>query len=139
MKKLLTALAAVFALALVGVMSSCVQNDSDKYPELIQYYCCYGDDDWTAHESLAKTLMSYNGSEYEITITTERKNQRFEITKGAGYSIEYMSEAADDETASTFSRTENNGFGGMQTVLPAAGDYYITFNASTEKYHVEAK
>lgn len=144
MKKIFTAFLAVLA----GLfLASCEMRYSETYPELIQYYCCWGDDDWHDHSEPALTLMTYNSSTglYEITIETKKKNQRFEITKGASYSIEYMFDAkgvcsADDDTIANFPKAKDNNFGSLQTEMPKANqNYVVTFNAKTEKYNLSEK
>ena len=147
MKKIVSLIATVFALVTIGLMTSCVQNYNGAYPELTQYYCCWGDNvKWNDHGDVAKTLMTYDAASgvYSIEVTTERKNQRFEITKGAGYTIEYMFDAkgvcsADDETIANFPKAKDNGFGSLQTVMPTVGTYAITFDPVTEKYNLSEK
>lgn len=144
MKKIFT----IFLALLAGLLlASCEMQYSEEYPELIQYYCCWGDSDWNDHSDPSLTLMSYNSSTglYEIEINTTKKNQRFEITKGAGYSIEYMADckgvcSADDDTLANFPKVKDNGFGSMQTCMPKANTTYkVTFNAQTEKYNLSEK
>lgn len=103
-------------------------------------------DEWNAHDKTALTLMTYDASsgKYSIEVETEKKNQRFEITKGASYSIEYMADAkgvqsADADTQANFAKTMDNGYGSLQTVLPTVGTYVITFDPATETYNVAAK
>ena len=154
MKKIFTALAAVFALALVGVMSSCVQNYEGQYPELTQYYCCWSDPDagsdmWYNWTTPSKTLMTYDSGAgvYKIEIETKRKNEHFEITKGATYDVyEYCyfnknkeTYHQDEANQAVFGKTVKNGFGSFHTVLPKPAKYVITFNAKTEKYSVAEK
>ncbi|MBQ1984493.1 MAG: hypothetical protein II232_07700, partial [Spirochaetaceae bacterium] len=77
MKKIFT----MFLALLAGLLlASCEMQYSEEYPELIQYYCCWGDSDWNDHSDPSLTLMSYNSSTglYEIEINTTKKNQRFE-------------------------------------------------------------
>lgn len=144
MKKIFTAVLALLAGLL---LASCEMKYDTEYPELIQYYCCWGDnDEWNDHSKTSKTLMSYNSSTglYEITIDTEKKNQRFEITKGASYSIEYMADSkgvcsADEDTLANFPKTKDNGYGSQQTVMPKVSTYIVTFNADTEKYNLSEK
>ena len=137
MKKIFTGILALLA---VFFLASCEMKYDTDYPELVQYYCCYGDAaEWNAQT--AKTLMTYNSStaKHEITLETTKKNQRFEITKGASYSIEYMATAADADTQTAFAKTADNGYGSQQTVLPKAGKYLIAFDPATETYSVTAK
>jgi len=144
MKKIFTAVLALLA----GLfLASCEMKYNAEYPELVQYYCCWGDDDWHDHSEPSLTLMTYNSStaKYEIEVETERKNQRFEITKGASYSIEYMYDAkgvcsADDDTIANFPKAKDNNYGSLQTVMPKANTtYVITFDAATEKYNLSEK
>lgn len=138
MKKIITGIIALFALLF---LAGCEMTYGNKYPVLVQYYCCYGDSSGNWKAQTTDTLMTYNAStlKYEITVTTTKKNQRFEITKGASYSIEYMAKDADAATQAAFPKTADNGFGSLQTVLPTAGSYLIAFDASTETYSVTAK
>lgn len=144
MKKLFLGLLAAFA---VFVLASCEMTYDKDYPELIQYYCCWGDDERHAHNEPSLTLMTYNAStaKYEIVVETKRKNQRFEITKGASYSIEYMFDckgvcSADDDTIANFPKAKDNNYGSLQTLMPKANTkYLITFDAATEKYNLSEK
>lgn len=145
MKKFLLSLLAIISMAFL--VTSCEMKYDDDYPELVQYYCCYGNSSgiWYDHAVPNDTLMTYDASsgKYSIEIETEVKNLRFEITKGASYSIEYMADkggvvSADDETLANFPKTADNGYGSLQTVLPNAATYTITFDPSTEKYNVAA-
>ena len=144
MKKIFTAVLALLA----GLfLASCEMKYNAEYPELVQYYCCWGDDDWHAHDEPSLTLMTYNSStsKYEIVVETKKKNQRFEITKGAGYSLEYMFDckgvcSADDDTIANFPKAKDNNYGSLQTVMPKANTkYLITFDAATEKYNLSEK
>lgn len=135
-----------FALFAVFAITSCEMTYDKDYPELIQYYCCWGDSEWNDHSDPSKTLMTYDAASatYSIEIETTKKNQRFEITKGAGYSVEYMFDAKgvcsqDPANQALFPKTADNGFGSLQTVLPTVGTYIITFDATTELYSVAAK
>ena len=150
MKKLIPAIFAVLALAALFVTSGCEMKYAEAYPELIQYYCCWGDaDKWYDHADPSKTLMTYDATNgvYTIEIETLKKNQRFEITKGASYSIEYCyynkntggTCSQDEANIALFPKTLDNSYGSLQTKLPAIGKYVITFDAATEKYSVAAK
>lgn len=146
MKKIFLSLIALFALFTI---TSCEMTYDKDYPELIQYWCCWGDNaKWNDHSNPAKTLMTYNSSNstYVIEVETLSKNQRFEITKGASYSLEYCyfnkntgSYSQDTENQSAFPKTADNGYGSLQTVLPSVGKYIITFDAATALYSVAAK
>lgn len=128
------------ALLAAFLLASCEMTyGENEYDELVQYYCCWGDDDWHEHDEPSLTLMIYEDNVYTIEIETEKKNQRFEITKGSGYSIEYMSDYADADTAATYTKTQDNGFGGKQTVLVNPGTYKISFDPDTETYSVTEK
>lgn len=145
MKKFILGILALISMAFV--VTSCEMKYDKDYPELVQYYCCWGDvNEWNAHDKTALTLMSYDAAsgKYSIEVETEKKNQRFEITKGAGYSVEYMADAkgvqsADADTQANFAKTADNGYGSLQTVLPTVGTYVITFDPATETYNVAAK
>ena len=144
MKKIFTA---VLALLAGLVLASCEMKYDTTYPELVQYFTCWGDsEEWNDHSKSSLTLMTYNSStgKYEIEIETEKKNQRFEITKGASYSIEYMADAkgvcsADDDTLAAFPKVLDNGYGSMQTVMPKPSTYVVTFDPTTEKYNLSEK
>ena len=144
MKKFLLSLFALFA---VFAITSCEMTYDKDYPEYEAYYTCWGDaTEWNDHSNTSKTLMSKDAStgKYFIELETERKNQRFEITAGAGYSIEFMFDhkgvcSADEATIAAFPKTADNGFGSLQTVLPNPGKYVIEFDPVTKLYTVTAK
>lgn len=146
MKKFILGLLALISMAFI--VTSCEMKYDEDYPELVQYYCCYGNSSgtWYDHAVPNNTLMTYDVStgKYSIEIEAKVKNWRFEITKGAGYSIEYMADAkgvqsADAETLANFPKTADSGYGSLQTVLPEATTYVITFDPATEKYNVAIK
>ena len=148
MKKFIFGLLA--ALSLVFAFTGCEMNYGEgEYPALVQYWCCWGDaNDWNDHSDPSKTLMTRDASsgKYTIEVETEKKNQRFEITKGAGYTLEYCyfnknngTYAQDEANHEVFAKTIDNGYGSLQTALPKPGKYTITFDPSTEKYTVAAK
>lgn len=144
MKKFLVSLFALFA---VFAITSCEMTYDKDYPEYEVYYTCWGDSsEWFDHANTAKTLMSKDASsgKYFIELETTKRNQRFEVTKGAGYSLEYMADSkgicsADETTLAAFPKTADNGYGSKQTVLPTAGKYLIEFDPVTELYTVTAK
>lgn len=149
MKKLFSVLAAVFMVAAVSLMTSCVQNYGGAYPELQQYYCCWGDSvDWNDHSDPSKTLMTYDAgtATYSIIIETKKKNQRFEITKGPTYTVaEYCYYDAnskkyyqDEANKALFPKYKDNGVNGsLHSVLPQVGKYKVTFDPATETYKIE--
>lgn len=144
MKKFLLSLFALFA---VFAITSCEMTYDKDYPKYEAYYTCWGDTtEWNEHPNTSKTLMSKDAStgKYFIELETERKNQRFEITAGAGYSIEFMFDhkgvcSADEATIAAFPKTADNGYGSLQTVLPNPGKYVIEFDPVTKLYTVTAK
>lgn len=146
MKKFLISLFALFA---VFAITSCEMTYDKDYPEYIVYYTCWGDNsEWFEHSDTSKTLMTKNLStgKYAIDIETTKKNQRFEITAGAGYSLEYCyfnknnsTYSQDEANHSLFPKTADNGYGSLQTVLPTPGKYLIEFDPVTKLYTVTAK
>ena len=79
-------------------------------------------------------------------VETTKKNQRFEITAGASYSLEYCyfnknnsTYSQDEANHSLFPKTADNGYGSLQTVLPTPGKYLIEFDPVTKLYTVTAK
>jgi len=146
MKKIFTGILALLA---VFFLASCEMKYDTDYPELVQYYCCWGDSEkWNDHSNPSKTLMDYDSgtSTYSISVETTKKNQRFEITKGSGYSIEYCyfnkntsTYSQDAANQALFPKTADNGYGSLQTVLSKPGTYVIAFNTVTETYTVTAK
>lgn len=146
MKKFILSILAVFA---VFAMTSCEMTYDKDYEPLVQYYTCWGDDaEWNDHFDASKTLMAYDASsgKYAIDVETSKRNQRFEITKGVGYTIEYCyfnknngSYSQEEANHSLFPKTKDNGFGSLQTVLPVAGKYLIEFDPVTTLYTVTAK
>ena len=146
MKKIIFGLLALVSLALAFTGCEMTYGENE-YEELTQYWCCWGDaNDWNDHSDPSKTLMVYDASSgtYSIEVETEKKNQRFEITKGASYSLEYCyynknngTYSQDEANHELFPKTLDNGFGSLQTALPTVGTYTITFDPTTEKYSVE--
>lgn len=150
MKKFLASLVALLAIAFAAVsVTSCEMTYDEDYEELIQYWCCWGDNaKWYDHADPAKTLMTYDAGSatYSIEVETTKKNQRFEITKGASYSLEYCyfnknngTYCQDEANHEIFGKTLDNGYGSLQTALPTPGKYVITFDAAAGLYSVEAK
>lgn len=146
MKKFILGLLALISMAFI--VTSCEMKYDEDYPELVQYYCCYGNSSgtWYDHAVPNNTLMTYDAStgKYSIEIETKTKNWRFKLTKGAGYSIQYNAigangvRYADADTQANFPKTFEE-FGVFQTVLPNVGTYVITFDPATEKYNVAIK
>lgn len=152
MKKFLASLIALLAIAFATVsVTSCEMTYDEDYEELIQYWCCWGNatgSEWNEHSDPAKTLMIYDAgtNTYSIEVETKVKNCRFEITKGASYSLEYCyynkntdKYSQNEENKSLFPKYMDNGFGSSQTVLPTVGTYIITFDPVTETYSVANK
>lgn len=146
MKKFIFGLLAAITLALSFTGCEMTYGE-DKYPTLVQYYCCWGDaEKWNDHSDPAKTLMTRDASKgtYSIEVETEKKNQRFEITKGASYTIEYCYYNAntkvysqDEANRALFPKNMDNGVNGsMHSVLPEPGKYTVTFDPTKETYTI---
>ena len=146
MKKFIFGLFALISLAFA--LTSCEMTyGENEYPALVQYYCCWGDSsEWNDHSDPSKTLMAHNSDgTYSIEIEPEKRNLRFEITKGAGYTLEYCYYNAstkvysqDEENRALFPKYIDNGVNGSyHSALPKAGvTYLITFDPVKETYTI---
>lgn len=149
MKKFISGILALISIAFI--VTSCEMKYDKDYPELVQYYCTWGDStEFHVHDEPDLTLMSYDAStgKYSIEIETPRNNQRIQLTKGAGWSIKYVAgsengslgNSADADTQANFPKTIlDTTSGTFQTALPTVGTYVITFDPATETYNVAAK